>query len=395
LGSCSHQYRMVMRPIAAAVVIANRELEESLITCLQKLPVRLVFEISEVPDDWPDFLDRIERTEPDVVLLDVTKLKQPLEEVIRRIRSTKVHPVVIALHTTEDSEAILSAFRSGASEYLSPPFEQPLRLALERLAKAKEKSTEGFARRGKTIAFVSAKGGCGATTIACHCAVELAQRTEKKVLVVDLDLESGLIGFLLKSKSPYSVADAARNLLRLDQSYWHGIVAEVVTGLDVMAAPPQGSAGLIPPEQLAQVVDYARGSYDWIVIDLGRNLTAHAQPMLNQIEELYIVITHEIPALHQAKEMVARILRTGYAPERVRLVINRMPKHSDVTLEELAQMLGLPIWATIVNDYLELQEAYAEGRLVDSSTALGKSYAHLVSRIAGLEEKKKRLSLFG
>jgi len=384
-----------MRPISAGIVVGNRQLEESLNTCLQKLPVRIVFEISEIPENWSDFTDRIERTEPDVVLLDVTKVSEPLEEVIRRIRATKKHPVVIALHTAEDPEAILAAFRAGANEFLCPPFDRPLQTALERLAKTKEASAEAHAHDGKTIAFVSAKGGCGATTIACHCAADLARRTQKKVLLMDLDLESGLIGFLLKSKSPYSVADVAHNLSRLDESYWRGNVSESFSGLDVMAAPPPASLGLIPTEQFAQVVDFARGSYDWICLDLGRNLTAYTLPMLNQIEELYVVITHEIPALHQAKGMVERVLRMGYAPERVRLLMNRMPKHSDVTLEELDQLLGLPVWATVANDYIILQEAHAEGRLVDPATTLGKSYSHLVSRIAGLEEKKKRLSLFG
>jgi Flp pilus assembly CpaE family ATPase len=67
----------------------------------------------------------------------------------------------------------------------------------------------------------------------------------------------------------------------------------------------------------------------------------------------------------------------------------------DVTLEELEGMLGVPIYSTIVNDYPALQEAYAEGRLVDEASNLGKSIARLTGKIAGTEPKKKKFSLFG
>ena len=51
---------------------------------------------------------------------------------------------------------------------------------LERRARAfiatKEKAGKSTMRGGKIIAFLSAKGGCGATTIACHVAAEMRAR---------------------------------------------------------------------------------------------------------------------------------------------------------------------------------------------------------------------------
>jgi hypothetical protein len=58
-------------------------------------------------------------------------------------------------------------------------------------------------------------------------------------------------------------------------------------------------------------------------------------------------------------------------------------------------MLGLPIYMTLANDYQVLQEAFTEGRLLDSSTHLGRDFARLAAKIAGIEVKKKKFSLFG
>ena len=214
-------------------------------------------------------------------------------------------------------------------------------------------------------------------------------------MLADLDLDSGLIGFLLKAKGSYSIADAARNLQHLDESYWRGLVFSGIPDLDVITAPPPATPGLISPDQIEPVVAFARTLYDWMILDLGHNLNSYTLPVLGHLDGLYLVTSYEIPALHQAKGIIQSVLHAGYSQDRLHLLMNRMPKHNEVTLDEIGEMLGLPVTETIPNDYGALQEAYAEGRLLNPDTSLGKSYAHLVARMAGLDEKKKRLSLFG
>lgn len=384
-----------MRQISAGIIVGTRELEEALLTCLQELPVRVLFEISEIPEDWAEFRERIERMRPDVVLLDITNLREPMAHVIQQIRSARTQPAVCVLHKTKDPEAILAAFRAGATEFLFPPFDLSLKAALERIAHEKEAAAESRSHDGKVFGFVSAKGGCGATTIACHAALELAGRRCGKVLLADLDLESGLIGFLVKSNTPYSVADAAHNLSQLDESYWHGLIFTGIPDVDVLTAPPPATPGLISPDQVEPLISFARTLYDWIILDLGRNLNAYTLGILRDIDGLYVVTTYEIPALHQAKGLIQAVLHAGYPQEHLHLLMNRVPKHSEVTLDEIGKMLGFPVTETIPNDYGSLQEAYTEGRLVNPDGLLGKSFAHLVAHMAGLEEKKKKLSLFG
>jgi len=129
---------------------------------------------------------------------------------------------------------------------------------------------------------------------------------------------------------------------------------------------------------------------------LGRNLTGETLSMLDMVDEAYLVTTHEVPALHQAKQMIRYMLDSGYPQANIRLILNRVPKRLDVTLDEIEQMLGLPIFATLANDYQALQDAYVEGRLVDANSHLGKSFCRLAAKIAGVaDEKKKKFTLFG
>lgn len=385
-----------MYPISAGTIIEDREVLEEFTQAFHDLSVRLLFELAEVPSDWQAFQDRLDRVRPDVVLLDVTSLKEPLEQVVARIRSTTAKPAVFALHKTAEPASILAALRAGASEFLYPPFHEPLKAALERLAQARQKSNESSRKGGKTLGFLSVKGGCGATTVACHVAVELARQVNAKTLLADLDFQTGLIGFLAKTKSSYSVMDAVNNLRRLDHSYWQALVSNGIPNLEIITAPTSPAAKEVSPGSIKQVVAFMKTEYDWSVLDLGRNLSPATLSVLEVVDETFLVSTNEVPALHQAKQMIAFLLDSGYSRENLHLVLNRVPKHMEVTKQELGEMLGLDVYASISDEYQALQEAYSSGRLLGGSPQLDRCIQDLTSKITGIKpEKKRKFSLFG
>ena len=52
--------------------------------------------------------------------------------------------------------------RAGVNEYLFPPLQEPLRRALERRSVERSRRRDGSSKgSGKSLAFMSAKGGCG------------------------------------------------------------------------------------------------------------------------------------------------------------------------------------------------------------------------------------------
>ena len=61
--------------------------------------------------------------------------------------------------------------------------------------------------------------------------MELGRAGGRKVLLADFDMDAGMVGFLMKVKSPYSILDAINNLHRLDASYWKALVSNGIPGL--------------------------------------------------------------------------------------------------------------------------------------------------------------------
>jgi Flp pilus assembly CpaE family ATPase len=110
------------------------------------------------------------------------------------------------------------------------------------------------------------------------------------------------------------------------------------------------------------------------------------------------VTTLEIPALHQAKQIVETLLASGYPRNHLRLIVNRAPKRMDIEAGELEKMIGAPVYASIPNNYPELYRCYSEGKLLARGSRLGEHIAELSRKLAGVAEERKarwRVALFG
>lgn len=373
-----------MYPLSAGIVVHSRGLWEELQASLRDLPIRIVMEQPQIAD-LDALVNRVERMRPDVVFLELSGGREPLAAVVGRIRTSPSAPAVLVLNQTADSAAILEAMRAGAAEYLYPPIREQARAALERIADARQATHHPLHRGGRNLGFLSAKGGCGATTIACHTAIQLPKVSNSKVLLADLDFETAMAGFLLKTPAKYSVADAAVNTERLDENYWKALVTNGIPGMEVIAAAPHNRPSL-KPEQLRFVLSFARAQYDWVVLDLGRGFNATALAALEEIDKLFLVATLEVPALHHAKLMVERLLNDGYPSERLHLLLNRAPKRFDVTTRELEGMLGAGVYAVVPNDYTPLNECYTEGTMLPAGSDLSQHFSRLARKLAGVPE---------
>jgi pilus assembly protein CpaE len=387
-----------MNPLKLGLVIASQELLNEAQTSLKTLPVRVLLNQRAI-GDMAALLDQIEQLQLDVLLIDITRLPEPYENVIRKIKGCAAPPLIIALNDTADPETILGAIRAGAFEFLYPPLDAGLHKALDRLVAERTKMNSAPARhRGKTLGFVSAKGGCGATTIACHVAVEIQKATSQDVMLADLDMDAGLIGFLMKSKSTYTILDAIKNVHRLDASYWKALVSNGHPGLEVISAPQTATVREpLDGAQFRHVLQFMRSGYDWIVTDLGRSLSTLTASLLEEIDETYLVATLDLPALQQTKQVIQAILDLGYSRNRVKLVLNRAPKRTDFDLAQVQRILGLPIFDMLPNAYPELLEATSEGNLLGAGSELGRSLGSLAGKIVGVqpgkEKSKSRLNL--
>ena len=66
-----------MYPLTIGLIIEKKELLDEVQACLHELPVRIQFEQPGITD-WVELADKLVRSRPDVVILDVSSLGRPL-----------------------------------------------------------------------------------------------------------------------------------------------------------------------------------------------------------------------------------------------------------------------------------------------------------------------------
>ena len=382
-----------MYPSSFALAIENAELRASAESAIA--PLRSSIDTYD-PANVPVLLAALSERNPEVLMIDVASFQENVGSRLREIRTGAPQTKIVALHRTADPHWILESLRGGAAEFVHAPFSETLLPALARIGEMAGSAAPR--KKGKLLAFLSAKGGCGATTIACHVAVELHRQTKSNVLMADFDLASGLTRFLMKATGEYSVIDAARNLSRLDASLWQAFLSPVRPGLSVLPAPITVSHRDTPEEaDFQKILRFMRTQHDWCVVDLGRSLTSVAEAALNEVDDLFLISTTEVIALHGLKAMARGLQDDQHNKHKLHVILNRAPKMMDITREELEKILGRPLYATLPNDYPSLYESYAKGSLLPPGNRLAQHFARLTSQIIGTEiaKPKRRFSLLG
>jgi pilus assembly protein CpaE len=387
-----------MYPLTVGLAISSPRLWEEAQAELQSLPVRVVMEYSGRIEDPVGFVEKVDRFRPDVLILEPALHGLELVDILPSLKATSSSPAIVIIRETATPEDILKAMRAGANEYLYSPLSKNLAEALERISRARAARDASSSAQGKLIGVLSVKGGCGGTTLACHAAVELARLSGQSVLLADFDFASGLVRILMRVKSRYSVLDAISNTQRLDPSFWQALVSNGYKGVEVIAGSSSEFMKEHPKShEIRQVIRFARSQYGHVIVDLGAGLDPNVASVLEEVDELLLVATPEVPALQMTKLVVHHLLGAGFRRDRIRLVVNRMSRRVELSAEEMEGAIGISIHSTLPNDYNAIDQAYSAGNLLPENNHVRVGIRRLVGRIAGIgqEATRKRFSFFG
>jgi pilus assembly protein CpaE len=364
-----------------ALVMPDGPLRDAALYALRELnaPIGLDY---ENPSNWTGLTAAIKRAGVDVLLFDLACLSEAdLAQAIGEIKARSPHVKVVAAYPYDDPAKILTAMRAGANEFVHSPIGPALAAAFERI-RTLRLPLPAPERRGRVIGFVSAKGGCGATTAACHVAVDLKRRTGKEVLLAEFDISEGPLSFLMKAQRQYSVADALDNMPRMDANFWAALLAPSRTGVHVLPAAAQLIPGDFESERIARMIRFMRTQHDWSVIDFGRGVNCLLKAAAEELDELFVITTIDLPSLHMAKSMLVT-LPGVFEKTPIRLVLNRTHKSLEVSVEEIQKIFGRPVHAVFPDDFAGLYAAYANGMLLPPDTALGACFTRLAVQLTG------------
>ena len=157
----------------------------------------------------------------------------------------------------------------------------------------------------KIITIFSCKGGVGKTTTLINLA-GIYSLMDKKVLIMDLDLNSGGIATSLNvdvNKTIYNVVDDMGNN-RFDgiENY----VSKYNDKIDVLAAPKDPRDALkVDSKYIDLIIMSAMYKYDVILIDTSHNISPISLIALDKSDNTLFMVTNDLVDLKNARSMVA------------------------------------------------------------------------------------------
>lgn len=323
---------------------------------------------------------------PDVLVLADPTVERGDLGGLEHLSHLHPHMAIILLCQTHSADFLLQAMRVGVREVVSLPLvSADLVQALERI---EGKLIQRVRAEGKVLAFISCKGGSGATFIATNLGYALASEENKRVALIDLNLQFGDASLFVSDQKPMTtISDVSRDIHRLDASFLSSSMLNVAPNFSLLAAPDDpAQVGDVKPEHIDKILKLARRHYDFIVLDVGRSLDAVCIRALDQADMIFPVLQTTLPYIRDGKRLLGVFRSLDYEKEKVHLIVNRHEKNGEISLHDLELAYGTKDLRTVPNHYEAAAASVNQGVPIlklDKTSPVSKALQAFAAALAG------------
>jgi len=380
----------------------------------------------ELGESWGDlsFEDaRVFLEQPDAATLEFVAVavddedETDLSRITEIIRIAKARDIRVILIADQVSPiALHQLLRLGADDFVPYPLpEGALHEAIERTRKpapapvtapaAAASAPEGapaaahnapaFKAKGDRDAVVlpvhGLAGGVGASTFAANLAWELAtvSKTDApRVCLIDLDFQFGAASTYLDLPRREAVFEILSDTGSADSDSFLQAMLTFNDKLHVFTAPADMlPLDIVTSEDIGRIIDMAHANFDFVVIDMPSTIVSWTETVLNHAHVYFALMDLDLRSAQNVLRLVRALKAEGLPHEKLRFVLNRAPKFTDLSakarVRRMAESLDIDIevqlpdggaQVTQGNDHgLPLSETAAKNPLRKEIAKLAKS----------------------
>ena len=325
------------------------EPDESIATFLSQMLSRVGFQV-QVVSSGKEGLISAWRDQPDIIVLELNLPDIDGLEVVRKLRSDQRtnRKIIVGLTSRSQPEDTTAGLEAGLDQYIvkqTDAVDTLLRYLAgeQRVKQLKQKAKEPIPSN-KLIAFLSAKGGIGTSSLCLNVANYIArQDSNRTVAVLDLVLPIGSLAQITGSKRPIDLVQltemSSRELtpefLRKNLPAPRSWGFYLVPGCD----DPHQAVNL-PTDRLLPIIQTLQAAFDYLVVDVGRDLSDLAMLVLRQADAIVMILTPDETGISSSLSVRNYIHTEGVPKGSLIFLSNRPLATEGLNVDALEAALG-------------------------------------------------------
>ena len=189
------------------------------------------------------------------------------------------------------------------------------------------------------------------------------------------------------------MADAIRNLHRLDSSLLESFMTRHPDGLHLLAGISAPAAIEPSTSEFAALFDMLVGHYRYVVVDASTRLDPSTRLICNLSECVLLVAHTDVASLWSAARVLQYLGESG-GRERVRLVLNRFRKIPGFSESDAEAATGAKLLWKIPNHYFAVSNSIDRGVPViqQNHSEIARSFSGLAAALTDSDDSGKRMT---
>ncbi|WP_404370857.1 pilus assembly protein CpaE [Sphingomonas sp. MMS24-J45] len=272
---------------------------------------------------------------PQILFVDLSESGDPLNDINALAEVCEPGTVVIAAGQVNDVRLYRDLVVSGIQDYLLKPLNPDmLREAFtnaQAILNAPKAVEAGTDRPHISTAFIGARGGVGASTIATSVAWVLSEKGARTTALLDLDVHFGTGALSLDLEPGRGLTDAIENPSRIDGLFIERAMVKSSERLSVLSAEaPINSPVLTDGAAFYQLQEEMRAAFECTVVDLPRGMLVQHPHLISDIQVAVIVTELTLAAARDTIRLLSW-MKSNAPQTQVVVVANRV--HPAAVLE--------------------------------------------------------------
>jgi len=297
-------------------------------------------------------------------------------------------PILFALVHERSPVLMRRILRAGADELLFLPMDAgDATRALLKISETRRRAERQAG--GVIIALVSTVGGVGVTSLTANMGLALRYTLNKRVAVVDLDLQTGGLAVFLNLEPERTIMQLCESERKLDSIQLESALTKHPSGIWLLAAPKRiEDSELVSDKNIGPILELMRQLFDYIIVDCGGYIDENAVAVWERSDQVFYLLDQSIAAARCAWRFLDLFGRLGLSGVEPSFILSRYLPHHPISEEQITHTLGRSIYAKVPRDEKLLERIQLRAQdlwQVGPGSPLARSIEELAKRLAAGE----------